>query len=97
MSLRIARERGLPLELPAVRHRDAGHLLPRAGRPSRNGGGSIVNLGSASGTGGQARFAAYAFAKEAVRGMSKAALKWGRDDIRVGVVCPFADSEGMQA
>lgn len=62
------------------------------------GGGSIVNLGSASGTGGQARFAAYAGAKEAVRGMSKAAaLEWGRDDIRVNVVCPFADSEGVQA
>jgi NAD(P)-dependent dehydrogenase (short-subunit alcohol dehydrogenase family) len=61
------------------------------------GGGVIVNLGSASGTGGQARFAAYAGAKEAVRGMSKAAaLEWGRDNVRVNVVCPFADSEGVQ-
>lgn len=61
------------------------------------GGGVIVNLGSASGTGGQARFAAYAGAKEAIRGMSKAAaLEWGRDNIRVNVVCPFADSPGVQ-
>ncbi|WP_163799255.1 SDR family NAD(P)-dependent oxidoreductase [Mycolicibacterium sediminis] len=61
------------------------------------GGGAIVNLGSASGTGGQSRFAAYAAAKEAVRGMSKAAaLEWGRDDVRVNVVCPFANSEGVQ-
>jgi NAD(P)-dependent dehydrogenase (short-subunit alcohol dehydrogenase family) len=61
------------------------------------GGGVIVNLGSASGTGGQARFGAYAAAKEAVRGMSKAAaLEWGRDNVRVNVVCPFADSEGVQ-
>ena len=61
------------------------------------GGGVIVNLGSASGTGGQARFGAYAAAKEAVRGMSKAAaLEWGRDNVRVNVVCPFADSEGIQ-
>jgi NAD(P)-dependent dehydrogenase (short-subunit alcohol dehydrogenase family) len=61
------------------------------------GGGVIINLGSASGTGGQARFAAYAGAKEAVRGMSKAAaLEWGRDNVRVNVVCPFADSEGVQ-
>jgi NAD(P)-dependent dehydrogenase (short-subunit alcohol dehydrogenase family) len=61
------------------------------------GGGVIVNLGSGSGTGGQARFGAYAAAKEAVRGMSKAAaLEWGRDNIRVNVVCPFADSEGIQ-
>jgi NAD(P)-dependent dehydrogenase (short-subunit alcohol dehydrogenase family) len=62
------------------------------------GGGVIVNLGSASGTGGQARFGAYAAAKEAVRGMSKAAaLEWGRDNVRVNVVCPFADSEGVQS
>jgi NAD(P)-dependent dehydrogenase (short-subunit alcohol dehydrogenase family) len=61
------------------------------------GGGAIINLGSASGTGGQARFAAYAGAKEAIRGMSKAAaLEWGRDNIRVNVVCPFADSPGVQ-
>lgn len=61
------------------------------------GGGSIVNLGSASGTGGQARFVAYGAAKEAIRGMSKAAaLEWGRDNIRVNVVCPFADSPGVQ-
>ncbi|MCP9275217.1 SDR family NAD(P)-dependent oxidoreductase [Mycolicibacterium arenosum] len=61
------------------------------------GGGVIVNLGSASGTGGQVKFAAYAGAKEAIRGMSKAAaLEWGRDNIRVNVVCPFADSPGVQ-
>ena len=61
------------------------------------GGGVIVNLGSASGTGGQANFAAYAGAKEAIRGMSKAAaLEWGRDNVRVNVVCPFADSPGVQ-
>jgi NAD(P)-dependent dehydrogenase (short-subunit alcohol dehydrogenase family) len=60
------------------------------------GGGSIVNLGSASGTAGLPRFGAYAAAKEAVRGMSKvAALEWARDGIRVNVVCPFAQTEGM--
>jgi NAD(P)-dependent dehydrogenase (short-subunit alcohol dehydrogenase family) len=61
------------------------------------GGGVIVNLGSATGTGGQSKFAAYAGAKEAIRGMSKAAaLEWGRDNVRVNVVCPFADSPGVQ-
>lgn len=61
------------------------------------GGGVIVNLGSGAGTGGQPRFAAYAGAKEAVRGISKAAaLEWGGDNIRVNVVCPFADSPGVQ-
>lgn len=61
------------------------------------GGGSIVNLGSGSGTGGQVAFGAYAGAKEAIRGMSKvAALEWGADNIRVNVVCPFANSDGVQ-
>jgi NAD(P)-dependent dehydrogenase (short-subunit alcohol dehydrogenase family) len=61
------------------------------------GGGVIVNLGSSSGTGGSPRFVAYAAAKEAIRGMSKAAaLEWARDNVRVNVVCPFADSEGIQ-
>lgn len=61
------------------------------------GGGAIVNLGSGSGTGGQSQFAAYAAAKEAIRGMSKAAaLEWGRDNIRVNVICPFADSPGVR-
>lgn len=61
------------------------------------GSGVIVNLGSGSGTGGQSQFAAYAGAKEAIRGMSKAAaLEWGGDGIRVNVICPFADSPGVQ-
>lgn len=61
------------------------------------GGGSIVNLGSGTGTEGKPFFGAYASAKEAIRGMSKvAALEWGRDNIRVNVVCPFANSEGVQ-
>jgi len=62
-----------------------------------DGGGSIVNFGSGSGTGGQQSFGAYASAKEAVRGMSKvAALEWGGDNIRVNVVCPFANSDAVQ-
>ena len=73
-------------------------FLMRAAYPvmAAAGGGVIVNLGSASGTGGQAQFAAYAGAKEAIRGISKAAaLEWGRDNVRVNVVCPFADSPGV--
>jgi len=61
------------------------------------GGGSIVNFGSGSGTGGEPGWAAYAGAKEAIRGMSKvAALEWGRYGIRVNVVCPFAESDGVK-
>ncbi|CRZ16803.1 SDR family NAD(P)-dependent oxidoreductase [Mycolicibacterium neworleansense] len=61
------------------------------------GGGSIVNLGSAAGTVGTHSFGAYAGAKEAIRGMSKvAALEWGVDGIRVNVVCPLAETDGLK-
>jgi NAD(P)-dependent dehydrogenase (short-subunit alcohol dehydrogenase family) len=61
------------------------------------GGGSIVNLGSGTGTGGEPMWGGYAAAKEAIRGLSKvAALEWGRDNIRVNVVCPFVESDGIK-
>jgi len=61
------------------------------------GGGVIVNFGSSSGTAGQPQYGAYASAKEAIRGMSKvAALEWGADNIRVNVICPLANSDGMR-
>lgn len=75
-------------------------LLMQAALPalSESGGGSVVNLGSSSGTAGGPAFGAYAGAKEAIRGMSKvAALEWGRLGIRVNVVCPFAESDGIRA
>lgn len=74
-------------------------LLMQAVHPLlvRAGGGSIVNLGSGTGTGGEPRWGGYAAAKEAIRGMSKvAALEWGRDNIRVNVICPFAESDGVK-
>ncbi|GAA3305417.1 SDR family oxidoreductase [Dactylosporangium vinaceum] len=62
-----------------------------------SGSGSVVNLGSSAGTEGQAGWATYAAAKEAVRGLSKvAATEWGAANVRVNVVCPFANSEGAQ-
>jgi len=60
------------------------------------GGGSIVNFGSGAGTAGQKTFGAYAGSKEAIRGISKvAALEWGKENIRVNVVCPLAQSDGV--
>lgn len=54
-------------------------------------GGSIINFGSREGVVGGVGFAAYAAAKEGIRGLSRvAAREWGRHAIRVNVVCPAA-------
>jgi NAD(P)-dependent dehydrogenase (short-subunit alcohol dehydrogenase family) len=55
------------------------------------GGGAIVNFASEAGTAGIPGQAAYAAAKEAIRGITKvAALEWGPDNIRVNALCPIA-------
>ncbi|MEU8240970.1 SDR family NAD(P)-dependent oxidoreductase [Actinoplanes missouriensis] len=74
-------------------------LLMQAAHPHlvAAGGGSIVNFGSGAGASGEAGFASYGSAKEAIRGLSRvAAMEWGGDGIRVNVVLPFANSEGAQ-
>ncbi|MDO8390330.1 MAG: SDR family oxidoreductase [Actinomycetota bacterium] len=61
------------------------------------GGGCIVNFGSSTGITGDPTFGAYVMTKEAIRGLSRvAAREWGRDNIRVNVVCPAALTEGAQ-
>jgi len=60
-------------------------------------GGSIVNLGSSSALRGDATFAAYAMAKEAIRALTRvAANEWGRFGIRVNSVCPAAMSPAAE-
>lgn len=60
------------------------------------GGGSIINFASGSGTRGNETQGAYSAAKEGIRGLSRVASReWGPDGIRVNIVCPFANSPGM--
>ncbi len=60
-------------------------------------GGSIINFGSIMAVDGTIGTASYAAAKEAIRGMSRVAARdWGKDGIRVNVICPSATSEALE-
>ena len=60
-------------------------------------GGSIVNFGSGAAVVGQPTQAAYAAAKEAIRGLSRVvANEWAADNIRVNVVSPMAMTAGVE-
>lgn len=74
-------------------------LLMRAAYPHLKATrGCIINFGSGAGLEPTPGLGAYAAAKEAIRAISKsAAYEWGGDGIRVNVVCPFANSPGVQA
>ncbi len=66
-------------------------LLKESGR------GSVINFASNAGTEGMPGNAPYAAAKEAIRGFSRsAAREWARDNIRVNIIRPIADSPGTQ-
>jgi NAD(P)-dependent dehydrogenase (short-subunit alcohol dehydrogenase family) len=58
--------------------------------------GRVINVGSIAGVRGDAGFGAYAMAKESVRALSRAAAReWGPLGITVNVVCPYAESPGI--
>jgi NAD(P)-dependent dehydrogenase (short-subunit alcohol dehydrogenase family) len=60
-------------------------------------GGSVINFGSGAAYSAMPRQAAYAAAKEAIRALSRiAAGEWGPEGVRVNVICPFANSPGVE-
>ncbi|MFK0160105.1 SDR family NAD(P)-dependent oxidoreductase [Streptomyces sp. NPDC090493] len=74
------------------------HAMQSALPHLKAGRGSVVNLGSSAAVLGEAGFAAYAMAKEAIRGLTRvAAREWGAYGIRVNVVCPAALSPAAEA
>lgn len=73
------------------------HAMQAALPHLRASRGSVVNLGSSTAVQGDPTFAAYAMAKEAIRGLSRvAAREWGAYGIRVNVVCPAALSPAAE-
>jgi NAD(P)-dependent dehydrogenase (short-subunit alcohol dehydrogenase family) len=73
-------------------------LLMQAAHPHLvASGGSVINFGSGAGIDGMATQASYGAAKEAIRSLSKvAATEWGPEGVRVNVICPFANSPGVE-
>jgi NAD(P)-dependent dehydrogenase (short-subunit alcohol dehydrogenase family) len=60
--------------------------------------GNVINFGSGAAFDALPTQGAYAAAKEAIRTVSKiAAVEWGPQGVRVNIVCPFANSPGVQA
>lgn len=59
--------------------------------------GCVINFGSGAAFDGLPTQGSYAAAKEAIRAISKvAASEWGPQGVRVNVICPFANSPGVQ-
>lgn len=63
----------------------------------KNSKGSVINFASGSAIGGQINQASYAAAKEAIRGLSRVvANEWSKDGIRVNLISPIAETEGVK-
>jgi NAD(P)-dependent dehydrogenase (short-subunit alcohol dehydrogenase family) len=59
--------------------------------------GCVINFASGAAFAATPKQGSYIAAKEAIRAMSKvAANEWGPQGVRVNIVCPLADSEGVK-
>ncbi len=72
------------------------NFMQAAYPPLKRQGGSIINMSSGAGTGGNVGQAAYGAAKEAIRGLTRTvAQEWGADGIRINVICPAVMSPSL--
>jgi NAD(P)-dependent dehydrogenase (short-subunit alcohol dehydrogenase family) len=73
------------------------HLMQLAYPHLKEVKGCVINFASGAGLNGQPTQAAYAAAKEAIRGLSRvAANEWAADGIRVNIISPIAETEGVK-
>jgi len=73
------------------------HLMQLAYPHLKQSHGSVINFASGAGINGQPTQAAYAAAKEAIRGLSRvAANEWAADNIRVNLISPIAETAGVK-
>ncbi|WP_282803736.1 SDR family NAD(P)-dependent oxidoreductase [Secundilactobacillus kimchicus] len=73
------------------------HLMQFAHPYLKDSKGCVINFASGAGINGQPTQAAYAAAKEAIRGLSRvAANEWASDGIRVNIISPIAETEGVK-
>lgn len=73
------------------------HLMQFAYPYLKDTKGCVINFASGAGLVGQPTQAAYAAAKEAIRGLSRTvANEWAAEGIRVNLISPIAETEGVK-
>jgi len=73
------------------------HLMQLAHEPLKATQGCVINFASGAGIRGQQTQAAYAAAKEAIRGLTRVvAHEWAPDGIRLNIISPIAETEGVK-
>lgn len=73
------------------------YLMQEAYPELKKSKGKVINFASGAGIGGQPTQAAYASAKEAIRGLTRVvANEWGPDGINVNIISPLAMTSGVE-
>ncbi|WP_203637851.1 SDR family NAD(P)-dependent oxidoreductase [Levilactobacillus wangkuiensis] len=73
------------------------HLMQLAHESLKATQGCVINFASGAGIRGQQTQAAYAAAKEAIRGLTRVvAHEWAPDGIRLNIISPIAETEGVK-